>query len=74
MTAFFLIVVIIRSAIEYIADSGIHFNNQISILALGATADIVLMHFVICHKITDFRFVGANPQTQTVVLVELVLH
>ena len=74
MTALILVMKVVRTAVEYIAVLGIHLNNQISILALGALANIMLMHLVIRHEIANFCLVGADPKIQTVILVELIFQ
>ena len=74
MTALILVTKIVRTAVEYISVLGIHLNDQVSILALGAFANIMLMHLVVGHKITNFRFIGADPKVQTIVLIELILQ
>ena len=73
MTALILVTKIVRTAVEYISILGIHLNDQVSILALGAFANIMLMHLVVGHKITNFCLVGADPKIQTVILIELIL-
>jgi hypothetical protein len=73
VTALILVTKIVRTAVEYISILGIHLNDQVSILALGAFANIMLMNLVVGHKITNFRFIGTDPKIQAVILVKLIL-
>ena len=73
MSTLLLFVEEIRAAVENITVFLVHFYDEISILAFGTAANIVLMHLIIGHKITNFRFVGADPKVQTVILVKLIL-
>ena len=36
-------------------------HDQISIFALIAFLDVVFMDFIVCHEVTNFNFIGANP-------------
>ena len=46
MTALILVTKIVRTAVEYISILGIHLNDQVSILALGALTNIMFF----CYK------------------------
>ena len=74
MSTLLLVVIVVGAAIEHIAVLGIHLDDQISILAFGTAANIVLMHLVIGHKVADLCFVGADPKIQAVVFIELILQ
>ena len=62
MTALRLVVIIVCTAVEYTSVLGIHLNNQVSILTLGALANVMLMHLVIGHEIAHFCLVSTDPQ------------
>jgi len=68
-----LFVIIIGTAIKDVTVFYILANNQIPVLTLGATTNIVFVNLIVGHKITSFRFVGADPKIQTVILVKLIL-
>ena len=37
-------------------------NNQISVLTLGTTANIVFVDLIVGHEIANFCLIGANPK------------
>jgi hypothetical protein len=49
-------------------------HNHITVRTFGAFEDIAGRHPVVCHKIADLRFVAADIQINSIVLVMLVLE
>jgi hypothetical protein len=69
-----MFVEVIGIPIKNISALWTHFNNHIAIFAFRALENIVFMHFVIGHEIANFHLVGADPQVQTIVFIELILQ